>query len=510
MIGLSPFLWAFLSMAVHKTAKETQYGKDFEIGRGAFLRQPPTVAAATALLSTTAVPASATVAVTDLNQAGTKQKDRPEITIPLEPSGGGTLAVRWRVKPIRAKETASGDFRIVRAIVDTGSPYLVLPSGEDWVANDYNAIASPDAGAPLNTLFHWIPLLSWFLTPRARQQFWFRESGFGPTEEVYGAVKGRIDWKSVNADVPRAPELQSVAETSRVVVGVLDSNLTQESGGALFGLIQDINPNANPQKYQARPTVLQQLQLSQPSLPQSTTKTSSAVRSFIVDAPNYLLTLSTRDLIVAAVGATDDNKLENVESSTTTIPLVDLRPLGDFVDHYALLVEDFVINRNPAWSYTGGCNHIQDANLGNKRGATRRPIVAVFDTGLTGCVVTRDLWNELVMKSSSPRAKSGNNKWPHPSQYNHLSIRVTTQHPQIGSTFETKRSNDFVTEKRIEAGAKYKMERFGAPFYVAPIDLDWFDNDDTPPHVIVLGQTFLARGALTIDIPTRRATFNVK
>ena len=45
-------------------------------------------------------------------------------------------------------------------------------------------------------------------------------------------------------------------------------------------------------------------------------------------------------------------------------------------------------------------------------------------------------------------------------------------------------------------------------FYVQPIDLDWFDGEQYSPYVIVLGQTFLARGALTIDMNERMATFS--
>ena len=44
-------------------------------------------------------------------------------------------------------------------------------------------------------------------------------------------------------------------------------------------------------------------------------------------------------------------------------------------------------------------------------------------------------------------------------------------------------------------------------FYVDPIDLDWFDDETTAPYVIILGQTFLSQGALTIDLDKRLLTF---
>jgi hypothetical protein len=40
-------------------------------------------------------------------------------------------------------------------------------------------------------------------------------------------------------------------------------------------------------------------------------------------------------------------------------------------------------------------------------------------------------------------------------------------------------------------------------FYVKPIELDWFDDEQYSPYVIVLGQTFLSQGALTIDLSDR-------
>ena len=46
-------------------------------------------------------------------------------------------------------------------------------------------------------------------------------------------------------------------------------------------------------------------------------------------------------------------------------------------------------------------------------------------------------------------------------------------------------------------------------FYIEPIDLDWFDDEQCAPYVIILGQTFLRKGVLTIDMDDRRASFNL-
>jgi len=359
--------------------------------------------------------------------------DHEDIRIPLEAGGGGTLAIR-----LRLYSQTKNKFQIVRAIVDTGSPYLVFTNDNTRVSSSQAFITSQ------NMLSIWSALLFQFESETAPR--WFGKSQYRPTEEVYGTIKGYVDWKSAYVDIPRAQNLQF---SSRLIVGLLDYNLTEESGGPLFGLIRYINPSASPIKYQPRPTVLGQF------LPLN-------IRSFCLDAPNRMLTLSTRNLIQSA--------------TKNTINLVDLRPLGDFVDHYAVLVHSFVVDRNPDWTYRGGTKLVswqQDQH-------GKRPVVAVFDTGLTGCVITRALWDELQSQSS----------WPSPSEYKYIQLRF--------------KNNSADEESFIESG------KDSVSFYVAPIDLDWFDNDENSPHVVVLGQAFLGRGVLIIDTVTRYATFSIK
>eukprot|EP00310_Coccolithus_braarudii_P010136 CAMPEP_0183375616 /NCGR_PEP_ID=MMETSP0164_2-20130417/117871_1 /TAXON_ID=221442 /ORGANISM="Coccolithus pelagicus ssp braarudi, Strain PLY182g" /LENGTH=79 /DNA_ID=CAMNT_0025552801 /DNA_START=69 /DNA_END=308 /DNA_ORIENTATION=- len=44
-------------------------------------------------------------------------------------------------------------------------------------------------------------------------------------------------------------------------------------------------------------------------------------------------------------------------------------------------------------------------------------------------------------------------------------------------------------------------------FVPQPIELDWFRDERTAPHVLVLGQAFLRTGALVVDVEARRAMF---
>jgi hypothetical protein len=90
------------------------------------------------------------------------------VTLPLEPASGGTFSVRIRLLPFEEGARNDEPFHLYRAIVDTGSPYLVLPSSgssKRYARNDDRAAT------------------------------WLSDSNYTPTEEVYGSVKGLINWK---------------------------------------------------------------------------------------------------------------------------------------------------------------------------------------------------------------------------------------------------------------------------------------------------------------------------
>merc|ERR1712232_526611 len=89
------------------------------------------------------------------------------------------------------------------------------------------------------------------------------------------------------------------------------------------------------------------------------------VMSFQINGPGRTLTLSSSSLLRVS---TFVGKI---------MKLVDLRMYGDFVDHLAVSVEGLWINGK------------------NMMKRMRRKVVAVFDTGLTGCLFTQDMWDEV-------------------------------------------------------------------------------------------------------------------
>ena len=211
----------------------------------------------------------------------------------------------------------------------------------------------------------------------------------------------------------------------------------------------------------------------------------SEVASFQLNYPDKSLTLSTQSMISSA-------------DASSAFNLIDLRLLGDFVEHYACRVEEVVFDGVAYNSQT----------LASREGAKRkgtgrrkkRDIVAVFDSGLSGCLLIKPFYDRLVEGEGLD-----------PSKFSSVEVRIK---PCAGERGGNKKKS---SSKRSST----KGESFDAPlcaissskesnrlFYVDPISLDWFDDEETAPFVIVLGQTFLSQGCLTVDIDDRRAAFH--
>jgi hypothetical protein len=214
----------------------------------------------------------------------------------------------------------------------------------------------------------------------------------------------------------------------------MDDQLEVETGGTLLGLVKHPNPPRQQDFY--RPTWLQQVQF----------RDGSSVRSFSIDPES--LVLSSKSLL--------DERLP-------LIPLIDLRPLGDFIEHYCFVVKKLTLDGVTVTSH----------DLGG------RPIVAVLDTGLTGCLVTQNLWDALADQIQiDPRR-----------------IRLATVSVQ---DITKRRQVDFTSGRG-----------FNKLFYIAPISLDWFVQEERAPFLLVMGQTYLGQGKLTVDMEDRLASFQL-
>jgi len=368
----------------------------------------------------------------------TKSLQPWSIQLPLERYSGGTNCIRLTLS-YRRIESLFGAKRylpkkVYKAIVDTGSPYLVISDGMEY-ASFLDEVENPVSWKMPPT----IDFIYTLFEPNVH--FELEKSSYGPTEEIYGSVKGNIEWKESFVQV------RDENVSDNIVLGVLDEKLTQESGGPLIGLVK--RSNHRTEKVQLRPTFLEQLRYRE-------------ICSFQIDSPNKLLTLASGKSLIN-------------DTAEKIIPLVDLRPLGDFVEHYTCIVDTLKLN-----------NDIFTAKSISSNGLVR-PIVAVFDSGLSGCLLTQPLWDLLVDRQNIDL-----------TSVNNLDVGVITKasNSNAKESLQKKHLVHFETDSTM-------------PFFrLSPISLDWFDDDDdTCPLVVVLGQTFLSQGSLTIDIDERQATF---
>ncbi|EJK59734.1 hypothetical protein THAOC_20007 [Thalassiosira oceanica] len=180
----------------------------------------------------------------------------------------------------------------------------------------------------------------------------------------------------------------------------------------------------------------------------------NTIRSFALDAPMRELRLSTKPLI---------------HPNSPRVPLADLRVYGDFVDHYAFHIDSLTLN---------GIT-VSAKNLQENSGAVERPFVCVLDSGLTGILLIRYFWDALEDRMGLNKSKS----------ISSASISFTEHRHSNGKNASSTRELQSNEDDRL--------------FFARPIDLDWFDDDNRSPFVIIVGQTFLRRLCLTIDMDNR-------
>mmetsp|Transcript_22340 Transcript_22340/g.33762 ORF Transcript_22340/g.33762 Transcript_22340/m.33762 type:complete len:296 (+) Transcript_22340:143-1030(+) len=293
----------------------------------------------------------------------------------------------------------------------------------------------------------------------------FANSRYPPTEEVYGAVKGNTNWKEARY-MFRDDRLQIITQ-STATIGVLYDALTDEATGggdieafALLGLIQNNNPNRQARFPDPRPSFLEQECIISNDTDDAIML--NQIKSFSIDGPARKLSLSAQSLI---------------PYKATVMKLVDLRTVGDFADHYAVLVDSISFDDVT----------VSSKDLQTIYGGIERPIVAVFDTGLTGCLLIRN-FADTLQKHMAMEGKSGTVE-----QISSVSMTL-----QGGIHNRRVRSSVCNIDSSIQNDPR---------FYIQPIDLDWFDEIPYSPYIVVLGQTFLRQGTLTIDINDRIATF---
>jgi len=308
--------------------------------------------------------------------------------------------------------------------VDTGSPFLIVPS---------------------------VCSRAWGCAPRDTV---YQTAGLEDTTEIFGGQDYDAEWKS--GYLGFRTQFPYRFRPTQVVFASVGLDVLRPPGGVFMGLIKQRSDRI-------RPTLMEQLGYS----------------SICFNARDKYLTLSRTPLI---------------PPSSKALPLVDLRPLGDPVCHYAVLVKSLEIN-------------------GLRVGA-EATIYAIFDTGCTGAVLSEALFND--------------ENTPQPPRRARLVVEAEDGSDVVIETFATRERIFIVTCADIKwfkvpptpptayaSTPTPTLVSAAAPSELAPqggeggedVDMRYPSSESvTGTQIVVVGLTFLRDKVLTIDIEQRRAS----
>ena len=260
---------------------------------------------------------------------------------------------------------------------------------------------------------------------------------FPPTQEQYGEAVGGMQWRSLANVGMLTTNYEEPLTIPIVIAGLPESNVVDDTGGIFLGLIgRDDN----------RPSLLQQC----------------GYTSFILDYLRRLLTLSRQSTIPLGDDGVDSPLLD----------LFDLSPYGKNVHHYGVQSQSFTVLSDKTKKA------ITISSL-------KRPVVAVIDSGLTGCIFSDSLQKELVDKGLVGR--------DYLKRVNGLQISLPT-----------------TTMSSIKTDKVQVLSSNPDYWNLSSFKLPWFEDDDNVhPHIIVMGATFLSKSKVSIDPVGRKAKIDI-
>lgn len=248
-------------------------------------------------------------------------------------------------------------------------------------------------------------------------------SGLSNTIELFDGFEGEVEWRKGGFSFYNATGSMMVSSPT-FIFGVANDDILSGTGGLFFGLIKNTDKRI-------RPSFLGQTE----------------VTSFIVDLRNDKVRNISPSLTLSTVPYL---------ANRDYIPITNyLRKCGDPVQHYVSKLKSIFIN---------GQQLIPK---------DKRPIYAIIDTGTTGMVVSKELYDQRYIEARERRERK---LWG----------------GEVELTFETEMKNT----KSIKA-----VKPLTTPFDRKP---NW---KKFKGHVIVVGLSFLEDQQITIDIDDRRLWF---
>jgi hypothetical protein len=333
-------------------------------------------------------------------------------------------ALSWMIPPLLSRSEFFDKSAAIATLLPWGGPSPLanpdsirlplrfLPVGGCWALKvTFSYFGIVDTGSPFLT------------SPDQALELALQSTKYPTSFEQYGESTGAMVWKKASEVA-----LSQLLLQPSIILGVASPNVMRESGGIFVGLVeQDDN----------RPTVLQQF--------------GYRCFSFHFSNPSPSLVLDRHSILA--------------RNDPDAMKMLDLNEYGPDLYHYAVNCDELVLNFRNA--VTGDVS-----SLSIPTSSLDRPVVVVLDTGLTGCIFSDSLTNEL-------------------------------QERQLW------REEDFV-------GAQVRLPTLGGTAVVLPstekywhfssFRLPWFDDEDRHPHIIALGNTFWAQtSSLLVDSVSRRA-----
>jgi hypothetical protein len=257
------------------------------------------------------------------------------------------------------------------------------------------------------------------------------------TKEQYGESTGGVLWRRADyVTLLVAGNDGQMVERKNIVLGVASEQVLRETGGIFVGLIErDDN----------RPTFLQQY----------------GYRSFGIQFHPTATTTTLGPSIAFSKGSMI------AKQDPDSFELFDLQSYGPNLHHYGIVCRHDLALTWTTDDTVNGESHTERIPISS----LTRPVIAVLDTGLTGCIFSDYLQQELLGVPSSGLLLQG------------LTVSLTTLG---GRSLELKSLDQY-----------WRFSSFRLP---------WFYDESSHPHIIALGSTFWAStDSLVIDTISRRA-----
>jgi len=415
-----------------------------------------------------------------------------KITIPLsyttaESQGGGELVISYSV-----------DGSKFRAVVDTGSPFLMIP-GNCGQNTRIKSGCYQNQGTSVKGLPPTIEIFDNFQGEVLWRKAYFDWNNNNNSNRNHKISTTTTDNNSnsnngnsnsndnqittlSSSTTAVLPQNQEKQMKKQVIFGVVSESILSGPGGVFFGMIRDTDKRI-------RPSFLGQ----------------TDVQAFCINLRSRqlpTLTLSNRPLLVENTGIGNDST-----GTTDYIPMTNIlrRKYGDPVGHYTACAQSIYVNGYPLATTTRTTTEPDDVDASNSNNNKKKKpitttILVIFDTGVTGMVVSRSLYEEQYFLARKRREKT---------LFGSVEINFTSQFGQIISLTNKKNTNTNTNNKKkknsLSSSSSSSQQMIVTPFDPGET---WKkfpkDNNTNIVHLIVMGLAFLEDRILTVDINKER------